>query len=70
MTRPLPAVGLSTVSAAFSALIMFEIDAKAPLDFDAVLEVVARYAPSDRPELVEPLAEVLDGMLQSARALR
>lgn len=62
----------STVAGAFSRCISMEIDNHVPLDFEVIFEIAAEAIHPDTPDavrLVDDLAEALDSMLQSARAL-
>ncbi len=66
-------IPVALVATAFSRAVSAEIDNRAPLDFETVFEIAAdSLHPDSHPDplaLTEALAEALDSMLQSARAL-
>lgn len=62
----------ATVAIAFARVVSEEIDHRAPLDFEVIFEIATEVIHPDTADavrLVEDLAEALDSMLQSARAL-
>ncbi|WDH77909.1 hypothetical protein PTQ19_10285 [Microbacterium esteraromaticum] len=62
----------ATIAAAFAQCISAEIENHAPLDFETVFEIASEHVdPESLNALarVERLAEALDQMLKSARAL-
>ncbi len=66
-------IPVAAVAAAFSRAISAEIDHRGPLDFETVFEIAADSIHPDTVDdplaMTEALAEALDSMLQSARAL-